>query len=227
MTYGWKYVAEREIDDDAEHDNDDVIGPAGGRAWWHRDRRAAWRRCAHRRPRPGTSRTAGSSRGRRSTTDAPAPRSSRSASIGCLSLALMWLGMKAAVKKITANSIRPTVMCRMNAGGDQICDQLMRAIFAVTPDDHARARRCATDARTARDSRCMPSLARIAGARAAKRHEHMGAEKHHQAENEDVKPMLHSLRVAAFAGGAVKAMAAVNASSAAPGNRRWPQALPI
>ena len=31
----------------------------------------------------------------------------------------MWLGMKAAVMKITANSIRPTVMWRMKAGGDQ------------------------------------------------------------------------------------------------------------
>ena len=31
----------------------------------------------------------------------------------------MWLGMKAAVMKMTANSIRPTVMCRMKAGGDQ------------------------------------------------------------------------------------------------------------
>ena len=31
----------------------------------------------------------------------------------------MWLGMKAAVNKMTANSMRPTVMCRMKAGGDQ------------------------------------------------------------------------------------------------------------
>ena len=31
----------------------------------------------------------------------------------------MWLGMKAAVNTITANSISPTVMWRMKAGGDQ------------------------------------------------------------------------------------------------------------
>ena len=43
------------------------------------------------------------------------------ASIGCLSFILIWLGMKAAVKKITANNINPMVMCRMKDGGDQIC----------------------------------------------------------------------------------------------------------
>ena len=61
------------------------------------------------------------------------------ASIGYLSLALMWLGMKAAMNKITANSIKPTVIWRMKAGGDQSSNQLMRAILGETPNDQRKA----------------------------------------------------------------------------------------
>ena len=44
------------------------------------------------------------------------------ASIGCLSLALMWLGMKAAVKQDDREQHQQTVTCRMKAGGVQIVD---------------------------------------------------------------------------------------------------------
>ena len=52
----------------------------------------------------------------------------------------MWLGMKAAAMKIAANSIRPMVMCRMKAGGDQICDPFMGAVVGHKPRRSARGR---------------------------------------------------------------------------------------
>ena len=95
----------------------------------------------------------------------------------------MWLGMKAAVTKITENSIRPTVMWRMKAGGDQTCDPAMRAVLRKAPDDQRQ-----TDQRVKRKQRAIAADAEPrdhALAVVAERHEDVRAEKDRQTENED------------------------------------------
>src|SRR5665811_1113038 len=111
-------VAEREINHDAEHNDDDVVGPSGG-SGRHDEIDAALggdagitpqvRNDPNNRIEP---RSPFESRCAKAQVFIPA-------STGCFALALMWLGMNTAMTRMTAGTISPIVMCRMNAGGDQ------------------------------------------------------------------------------------------------------------
>ncbi len=107
----------------------------------------------------------------------------------------MWLGMKAAVKKIAANSISPTVMCRMNAGGDQICGRIHARDTRHKPQTMTQVRRSRRGEQR-RDSRSCPRLRDRLGAAPRNVTKTWVARKYHQPENEDRKPMYHPAAVA-------------------------------
>ena len=103
----------------------------------------------------------------------------------------MWLGTNAATRKITENSISPTVMCRMNAGGDQISNPPMRAVLPVAPYDQHK-----TDERDQRKQSPIGWQAELRDrtrARLTERYEDMRSEKDQQGrEREFLSPCYNS-----------------------------------
>ena len=94
---------------------------------------------------------------------------------------------------MTANQLRPMVMCRMKPGGDHTSIQPIRAIAREAPDDQRKP-----DARDQREQAAgsrLPSRA-IAAARASRNVTNTcGAKKNHQPENENSESPCYKLRM--------------------------------